>query len=130
MTNIQNKLRALPAFCALPGASAQQIADAERALALSFADDYREYLLAFGVASAAGHEFTGICASERLNVVDVTLSERKIVPGIAQDCYVLEEANVDGIVIWQNGSSEIFQTQPGRPAIKIADSICDYLDLA
>ena len=129
MTNIVNKLCALPAFCSLACVSMEQIADAEKALALHFADDYREYLLAFGIASADGHEFTGICNSKRLSVVDVTLAEKSITPGIPQDWYVLEEANIDGIVIWQNSIGKIFQTQPGREAVKLAGSICDYLDL-
>ena len=129
MTNIVNKLCALPAFCSLTDVSADQIADAEKALALRFADDYREYLLAFGIASSDGHELTGICNSKRLSVVDVTLSEKSITPGIPQDWYVLEEANMDGIVIWQNSIGAIFQTQPGREAVKLAASICDYLDL-
>lgn len=129
MTDIKNKLRVLPAFCSLTGVSMEQIADAENALALHFADDYREYLCAFGIASAGGHEFTGICNSKRLNVVDVTLTGRKITFNIPHDWYVLEESNIDGIVIWQNSIGEVFQTQPGREAIKVANSICDYLGL-
>lgn len=129
MISIVNKFRVLPAFCSLAGVSAEQIANAENALALHFAGDYREYLCALGIVSAGGHEFTGICNSKRLNVADVTLSERSINANIPHDWYVLEEANIDGIVIWQNGAGEIFQTQPGRNTVKIADSICDYLDL-
>ena len=129
MTDIKNKIRALPAFCSLTGVSSEQTASAEKALALCFADDYREYLFNFGIASAGGHEFTGICNSKRLNVVDVTLAERSITPGIPHDWYVLEEANIDGIVIWQNSRGEVFQTQPGRRPVKIAESLCDYLEL-
>lgn len=129
MTEIVQKLRSFPAFHALSGVSAKQISNAEKALALRFADDFREYLLAFGIASSDGHEFTGICNSKRLNVVDVTLAEKKIIPDVPQDWYVLEEANIDGIVIWQSSIGEIFQTQPGRKPMKIADSFCDYLDL-
>ena len=129
MTSIVNKLRALPAFCSLTGVLMEQITDAEKTLALHFADDYREYLLSFGIASSDGHEFTGICNSKRLNVVDITLAEKSITPGIPNDWYVLEEAGFDGIIIWQNSIGEIFKTQPGRETVKLADSICDYLDL-
>lgn len=129
MTSIVNKLRTLPAFCSLTGVSMEQIADAEKALALRFADDYREYLLSFGSASSDGHEFTGICNSKRLNVVDVTLAEKSITPGIPNDWYVLEEAGFDGIVIWQSSTGEVYQTQPGKGTIKIAGSICDYLGM-
>lgn len=129
MTGINQKLRTLPSFCSLGGVSAEQISDAEKALALRFADDFREYLLAFGIASSDGHEFTGICNSKRLNVVDVTLAERNAIPDVPKDWYVLEEANIDGIVIWQSSIREVFQTQPGRASVKVADSFCDYLDL-
>lgn len=129
MTEIVQKLRSFPAFHALSGVSAEQISNAEKALALRFADDFREYLLAFGIASSDGHEFTGICNSKRLNVVDVTLFERSINPTIPWDWYVLEEASIDGIVIWQGSIGGVYQTQPGRKAIKLADSICDYLDV-
>lgn len=128
MADIVNVLRALPEFYSLGGVAADQIADIENALGLRFADDYREYLLAFGVASANGHEFTGICNSRRLNVVDVTNAERRFNPDVPGDWYVLEEANIDGIVIWQNGNGTVFMTQPGKKAIKLADSICAYLE--
>lgn len=129
MADIVNKLLSLPSFCSLTGVSVEQISNAEKTLALRFADEYREYLLTFGIASSDGHEFTGICNSKRLNVVDVTLAEKSITPGIPNDWYVLEEAGFDGIVIWQNSIGKIFQTQPGREAVELADSICDYLEL-
>lgn len=129
MTSIVNKLCALPAFCSLTGVSAEQIANAEKVLALHFAGDYREYLRAFGIASAGGHELTGICNSKRLNVADVTLAEKSITPSIPNDWYVLEEAGFDGIVIWQSSTGEVYQTHPCRETVKLANSICDYLGL-
>lgn len=129
MADIISKLSMLPDFHALAGASEEQVAHAEHALSLRFADDYRQYVRAFGVVSAAGHELTGVCAFERLNVVDVTMAQRNIFPALPRDWYVLEEANIDGIVLWQNGAGEIFQTQAGAAPIKIASSICEYLGL-
>ena len=129
MADFINILSSLPDFHALAGASEEQIAQAERALSLRFADDYRQYVRAFGAVSAAGHELTGICASKRLNVVEVTLSARGAQPAIPQDWYVLEEANIDGIVIWQSSAGEVFQTQPGAEPVKLAASIREYLNL-
>lgn len=129
MTGIISKFRALPFFCCLSGVSEEQITCAEDILALRFADDYREYLRAFGVASGNGHEFTGICNSKRLNVVDVTLAERDNAVDIPQDWYVLEEADIDGIIIWQCSTGEVFQMQPNGEAVGIAASICEYLEL-
>ena len=129
MADFISILSSLPDFHALAGASEEQIAQAERALSLRFADDYRQYVRAFGVVSASGHELTGICASKRLNVVEVTLSARGAQPAVPQDWYVLEEANIDGIVIWQSGTGEVFQTQPDAEPVKLAGGICEYLSL-
>ena len=129
MADLINSLSSLPDFYSLTGASEEQIAQAERALSLRFADDYRQYVRAFGAVSAAGHELTGICASRRLNVVDVTLSARAAQPAIPRDWYVLEEANIDGILVWQSGAGEVFQTQPGAEPVKLAASIREYLNL-
>ena len=129
MADFISTLSSLPDFHALAGASEEQIAQAERALSLRFADDYRQYVRAFGAVSAAGHELTGVCASKRLNVVDVTLSARAAQPALPRDWYVLEEANIDGIVIWQSGAGEVFQTQPGAEPVKLAASIREYLNL-
>lgn len=129
MADFINILSSLPDFHALAGASEEQIAQAERALSLRFAVDYRQYVRAFGAVSAAGHELTGICASRRLNVVDVTLSARAAQPAIPRDWYVLEEANIDGILVWQSGAGEVFQTQPGAEPVKLAASIREYLNM-
>lgn len=129
MKSMISVIKDKPDYVGSNGRNESAIAQAEKSLNNHFAADYREYLLEVGLASFDGHELTGICNSKRLNVVDVTLAERSITPGIPQNWYVLEEANIDGIVIWQNSIGEIFQTQPGRETIKLADSICDYLDL-
>ena len=129
MADLIYSLSSLPDFYSLTGASEEQIAQAERALSLRFADDYRQYVRAFGAVSAAGHELTGVCASKRLNVVDVTLSARAAQPAIPRDWYVLEEANIDGIVIWQSGAGEVFQTQPDAEPVKLAASIREYLNM-
>ena len=129
MADLINSLSSLPDFYSLTGASEEQIAQAERALSLRFADDYRQYVRAFGAVSAAGHELTGVCASRRLNVVEVTLSAKAAQPAIPRDWYVLEEANIDGIVIWQSGAGEVFQSQPGAEPVKLAASIREYLDM-
>ena len=129
MADLINSLSSLPDFYSLTGASEEQISQAERALSLRFADDYRQYVRAFGAVSAAGHELTGICASRRLNVVEVTLSARATQPAIPRDWYVLEEANIDGIVIWQSGAGEVFETRPGAEPVKLAASIREYLNM-
>ena len=100
---------------------------AEKELNLKFSDEYKEYLLNYGVASYCGHELTGLCDFQRLNVVNVTLEERNYNSLIPLEWYVVERANIDGIVIWQNVSGEIYLSRPYQEAVKIAESLEEYV---
>ena len=122
-------LKSKPDFFSITGASANQVSQAETVLNLHFSPEYREYLSAYGVASADGHEFTGICASPRLNVVNVTQEERAAVPDIPADWYVVEQAHIDGIVIWQSATGEIYQSQPGAKPFRLCASLAAYINL-
>lgn len=108
------------------GASRDEVVRAEMELGLSFFSDYREYLTEFGIASANGHEFTGLCASPRLNVVSVTRDQRKR-HAVPNDFYVVEEAGIDDIVVWQASSGELYQTVPGREPILFGRSLSELL---
>ncbi len=129
MADIISVLREMSYFVSLYGANDEEIKIIEKRLDLRFSDEYYTYLKEFGVASAGNHEFTGICSSPRLNVADVTISERENNPDIPKDWYVLEQANIDGIVIWQNQKGEVYQTQPCREIKMIANSIVEYISM-
>ena len=43
--------------------------------------------------------------------------------------YVVEVLNMDGIVIWQAVTGEVFQVSPGTQPIKVCDSLAEYLKL-
>lgn len=128
MADIVKLMQKQPDFYAMKGASDEAIKIAEQALELHFAADYRKYIAAFSVASFAGHELTGVCKSKRLSVVDVTIEERSntAVPG---DWYVLEQANIDGIVIWQTATGEVYQSMPNTKAKKLCGSLAEYIEL-
>ena len=110
----------------LKGASADQITEAEIQLNVFFSDEYREYLEMFGIASANGHEFTGICNSPRLNVVEVTCAARKHMPSVPKGFYVVERTGIDGIIIWQDVSGTVLMTQPQKPASVLYRSLAEY----
>ncbi|SDB05008.1 SMI1-KNR4 cell-wall [Ruminococcaceae bacterium FB2012] len=105
------------------------ITETEASIGLKFSAEFKEYLKTFGIAAVNGHELTGISKSKRLNVVDVTISERGYNPSIPMDWYVVEQANIDGIVIWQNKKGEIFQTIPRADPIKLCDSLAEYIEM-
>lgn len=127
MSEFIEAIKTKPNFYAEKGVSMLQIEQAEEILGVSFAPDFKECLYEFGAISVDGHEFTGFSADKYLEVVDVTLNERENNPNVPKDWYVIEQANIDGIVIWQNSKGEIYQTQPCRDSIKIANSIVEYI---
>ena len=129
MSNFVKALESKTDLYKLSSATVEQINDAEKSLNIIFADEYKEYLAVFGAASANAHEFTGICQSSRLNVVDVTISERQRNPSVPLELYVVEQANLDRIVVWQSSAGEVYQTAPNMQIVKLCKSLCEYLDL-
>lgn len=61
-----------------------------------------------------------------MNVVDVTLLQRQRVSD-ASSWYVVEETGIDGIVIWQTPTGDIFQTALGAKTRRISDSLAEYI---
>lgn len=110
----------------LGGVPFQQIQDAENKLDVSFSEEYRQYLQEFGIASANGHEFTGICNSPRLNVVSVTKEARGMNPDVPEGYYVVEKAGIDGIIVWQDNTGTVILTKPHSVIEKAGDSLVEY----
>ena len=116
-------------FYAMNGTPEKDILLAEQLLGLKFAKDYREYVSEFGAASFDGHELTGVCKSKRLDVVNVTQSQRTTNTTVQSDGYVIEQANFDNITIWQDSNGTIYSSQSGARPQKIASNLADYLGL-
>jgi hypothetical protein len=123
MSNFIKDLKSAPDFVQLNPATEADIKNAEKQLGLVFADEYKDYLLAFGTADGNSHEFTGICDSARLNVINVTKKQREYFKDIPTSFYVVEEAHIDGIVVWQDKDGAVYQTEPGIKTEKIAKSL-------
>jgi len=111
------------------GVTPQEIENAQRALGLTFADDYREYVKECGTASYEGHELTGISNDLNLDVVTVTANNLKRNPNINMPLYVIEEAHIDGIVIWQAPDKTIYRTDWSTKPVMIAANLEEYIHL-
>lgn len=109
------------------GTSEENIQQAEQTLGLRFADEYREYLMALGIASANGHEFTGLGTSPRLDVVAVTQRLWEMNPSVPRNLYVVEELNIDDAVAWQSATGEVFLTVGQAQPAKTAESLSQYV---
>ncbi len=126
MSELSEAMKHSPNFYAEEGASLHQIEEAEKALKLKFALDFKECLREFGAVSIDGHELTGISADKNLDVVEVTEKNREGIDS-EKELYVIEEAHIDGIVIWQDSEGIIYETAPNLDAKKIANSLAEYL---
>lgn len=129
MENIVDALRNIPDYIGSTGRTEEIILKAELSLGVAFAQDYRQYLGVIGLVCVDGHEFTGLTDITRLDVVTVTKEQRAININIPANWYVVEETNIDGIVIWQNESGQVYQTSPSSLPRKIANSLLEYIRL-
>lgn len=120
-------IKSLPDYIGSNGRNDVDISQAEQQLGTHFSLEYTQYLQQIGLAAFDGREITGLCKDKRLNVVDVTLEERLHNQSVLASWYVVEQANIDGIVIWQAPTGEIYQTSPNLPHKKIYNSLSDYL---
>ena len=90
------------------GSTQELIERAEKKLGLSFAEDYKEYLLTVGMVMCNGHELTGLGKASRTNVVDVTKEMKIIHDNIPDDWYVIENVGMDGAVMWQDSKGAVY----------------------
>jgi hypothetical protein len=95
------------------GASNELIAEAERQLGLSFANDYKEYLSEFGAISFGSTELTGLNIDGYANVVTVTLKEIQRNKLFPKDSIVLENIGMEGLLMLQNESGEVYEWLDG-----------------
>lgn len=128
MKNILEVLKNKNGFDSFGQANNDEIKEAEKILNLKFAEEFKKYLMEFGVAEIDGHEFTGIFNSKRLNVVDVTKKIKNKYNNLNDDMYVIEELNIDNIVILQDSKGTIFECTINSKPKKIFNSFAEYVE--
>lgn len=106
--NIVETIKQLKNAMFLSPASNAEVEQAEKTLQLKFAQEYREYVLNFGVATAQGVELTGLTNSPRLSVISVTERERSL-SGIPQNMYVVNCSDAENSVILQDEKGTIYE---------------------
>lgn len=127
MSKIVDLINSLPDMLPLKPATEVQITDAELQLRVRFADEYKEYLKAFGAIMANGIELTGIAKAEYRNVVSITKQERELNSKVPNTMYVIENTGVDGIIIWQDSLGSVYRTMPDIEPEMIAASLYEYI---
>lgn len=109
-------------------ASAKQVAETEKELGVSFANDYTKYVKKYGVISARGIELTGVTTHERLSVVSATKRERNVNPNIPANMYVVENLAIDGAIALQDETGRVYTVTPnGTPKLR-CNSLSEYIE--
>ena len=104
-----------------------EIQKAEENLKVKFFEDYSCYVKNFGCMAIDGREFTGISKLPNYDVVTITTTQKQYNGNIPGDWYVVEQLNIDGIVIWQSSTGEIYQTAPNIKPQKICKTFAEYI---
>lgn len=128
MSKIIEVINKLENLLPLKPASIEEVENVEIELALPLSEEYKDYLLEFGAIIADDVELTGIAKSKSRDVVQVTKREWEINNKIEHNLYVVENIGIDGIIIWQDGSGKVYESSPNHDAVKIADSLVEYLE--
>lgn len=127
MLDLIKKIQEAEDYASLGAVSSEQIAAAEKVLHLTFASDYKEYLSAFGAATFCGKELTGICTSERLNVIAVTQRARNYHKNFPDDAYVVEELLFDHFLVIQKADGTVYNYGPDDSEELVSESLEAYL---
>lgn len=128
MTKIINAIENLEDMRFIEPATTEQICEAQNKLGLTFADEYKQYILTYGVVSAKSIELTGISNVKRLDVVNVTEEERKFNSKMPDDAYVIANVGIDGIIIIQDCDGKIYSLMPNEEPEFICDSLTEYIE--
>lgn len=110
----------------LNGVDSSAVIDAEKKLGMRFSDDFRNYLMEYGVVSFKSHELMGLGGDDYLNVVLETLSERGNNDKFPINCYIVENLGIYGVFILQDEDSNIYEYR-GKGITKIFDCLKDYV---
>lgn len=106
--------------------SLELIANAENELGTSIAPEYKEILKQYGSLCVKGEEFLGIDC-DNYDLVKATNEARKNNKNFPLDMYVIENTAIDGILIVQNGTGELFSYQPNGKLQHVATCMDEYL---
>ena len=106
--------------------SQDEINNAEEKLKLHFTEEYKIYLSNYGAISFGTHEITGLGVSGYLNVVTATEKERNLGGNFPNDCILLENNAIDGILTIMDENGIVYSFD-GTKKRQIASSFNNFL---
>lgn len=108
------------------GVPDEVISAAEQQLGVNFPEQYKAYLKEYGVLSFGTHEIAGLGINGYLNVVEATTTERNLGGFFPNDCILIENVGVDGILVVMDSAGYVYECHNGIKAM-VAESFFSYI---
>lgn len=124
--SIVDEIKKIPNLYHAKGCTTSQIKDAQKALGITFPDEFIDYVKEYGAISFYGTEWMGLNVDGYINVVDATKQERDINDDFPSDCFVLENQGIDGIITAADEKGSVYSISYDKKEL-IYTSIVDYL---
>lgn len=124
--SIVDEIKKIPNLYHAKGCITSQIKDAQKALGITFPDEFIDYVKEYGAISFYGTEWMGLNVDGYINVVDATKQERDINDDFPSDCFVLENQGIDGIITAADEKGNVYSISYDKKEL-IYTSIVDYL---
>ncbi|QWH39340.1 SMI1/KNR4 family protein [Bacillus mycoides] len=96
------------------GVNEEEILAAERQLAITFPETYREILAEFGSLEIGSEEIFGLGVEGYLNVVETTLGERKLANGDLDKYIVIQNLAIGGLLIVVDENDNVYEYTNGN----------------
>lgn len=97
------------------GVSVSEVEKAEKELAVSFPEEYKELLLEYGAISVGTHEIAALGVEGYLNVVVLTKEERQLAPNNDLEEYiVIQNIGSEGMLIVLDSGGNVFEYANGK----------------
>ena len=106
--------------------STDLIHNAENELGLKLSKEYKDVLQKYGSLCIKGEEFLGI-DNDNYDIVKATKDARINDSNFPLDAYVIENTAIEGILILQKDTCELFTYQPNGQLQPLSDTLEEYL---
>lgn len=97
------------------GVSVYEVEKAEKELAVSFPEEYKELLLEYGAISVGTHEIAALGVEGYLNVVELTKEERQLSPNSElEENIVIQNIGSEGLLIVLDSEGNVYEYANGE----------------
>lgn len=110
------------------GVSKEEVRSAELKLGFSFPEEYKAFLMKCGVLSFGAHEMFGLGVDGYLNVVESTMSERRLGSALPEGLVVIENLGIDGLLTVLDSEGKVFSFRDGKLS-QVANSFFGYIEM-